>query len=231
MLGIFDNFREVNMISVTLRLVLAVICGGCIGLEREYKRRAAGFRTHILICLGAAVTMLTGEYLYRVARVNIDITRMGAQVVAGIGFIGAGCIMITRRRQIRGLTTAAGLWAAAIIGLCLGAGFYEVGLVATVLVLLAEMLFSKLERWMLENSEEMKILLHYEGREALEEVLATFTRKGVRVRNMVVTRSQKSEKPASSSVIFTLQLDQRVRPSEMKTETEQVSGVVGVEVL
>ena len=75
MLHIFDGLREVTMASVTLRLVLAVLCGGCIGLEREYKRRAAGFRTHILICLGAAVTMLTGEYLYRVMQLNTDITR------------------------------------------------------------------------------------------------------------------------------------------------------------
>ena len=227
MLHIFDGLREVTMASVTLRLVLAVLCGGCIGLEREYKRRAAGFRTHILICLGAAVTMLTGEYLYRVMQLNTDITRMGAQVVAGVGFIGAGCIMVTRRQRIRGLTTAAGLWVAAVIGLCLGAGYYEAGVAGTVLVLAAESIFSRLEHWMLENSEELKLLLEYEGRDALENVLALFARKGVRVRNMVVTRSQDGEKK-SSSVVFTLQLDQHNRADAVTAEVGQVPGVASV---
>ncbi len=230
MLSVFDGLRDVTMASVTLRLVLAAVCGGCIGLEREYKRRAAGFRTHILICLGAAVTLLTGEYLYRVLDLNTDITRMGAQVVAGIGFIGAGCIMVTRRQQIRGLTTAAGLWAAAVIGLCFGAGFYEGGLFATALVLAAEMLFSKLERRILASSEELKLLLEYEGREALENVLALFTRKGVRVQNMAVSRSQDGEKK-SASVVFTLQVDQRTKADELKAELPQVEGVKSVEAI
>lgn len=227
MLHIFDGLREVTMASVTLRLVLAVLCGGCIGLEREYKRRAAGFRTHILICLGAAVTMLTGEYLYRVMQLNTDITRMGAQVVAGVGFIGAGCIMVTRRQRIRGLTTAAGLWVAAVIGLCLGAGYYEAGVAGTLLVLAAESVFSKLEHWMLANSEELKLLLEYEGRDALEKVLALFAQKGVRVRNMVVTRSQDGEKK-SSSVVFTLQLDQRNKADAVTAAVGQVPGVASV---
>ena len=227
MLNIFNGLREITLASVVLRLVLAAVCGGCIGLEREYKRRAAGFRTHILICLGAAVTLLTGQYLYRVMGLNTDISRMGAQVVAGIGFIGAGCIMVTRRQQIRGLTTAAGLCAAAVIGLCLGAGFYEGGLFATVLVLAAELLFSRLEHKILANSEELKLLLEYEGRDALESVLAMFARKGLRVRNMVVTRSQETGK-STSSVVFTLQLDQRHKAEAVVAEVGQVPGVASV---
>ena len=171
--------------------------------------------------------MLTGEYLYRVMQLNTDITRMGAQVVAGVGFIGAGCIMVTRRQRIRGLTTAAGLWVAAVIGLCLGAGYYEAGVAGTVLVLAAESIFSRLEHWMLENSEELKLLLEYEGRDALENVLALFARKGVRVRNMVVTRSQDGEKK-SSSVVFTLQLDQHNKADAVAAEVGQVPGVASV---
>ncbi len=230
MLNIFNGLREITMASVVLRLVLAALCGGCIGLEREYKRRAAGFRTHILICLGAAVTLLTGQYIYRVMGLNVDISRMGSQVVAGIGFIGAGCIMVTRRQQIRGLTTAAGLWAAAVIGLCLGAGFYEGGLFATALVLAAEVLFSRLERRILANSEELKLLLEYEGRDALERVLALFAKKGVRVRNMAVSRSQDGEKD-SASVVFTLQVDQRSKADDLMAELPQVAGVKSVEAI
>ena len=108
-------------------MVLAFLCGGLVGLEREYKRRPAGFRTHILICMGAAMTTLTSQYLYLEMNYQTDMARLGAQVVAGIGFIGAGTIIVTRRQRIKGLTTAAGLWATAIIGLALGAGFYEGG--------------------------------------------------------------------------------------------------------
>ena len=124
MLPIFDGLRDVTMASITLRMVLATICGGIIGVEREYKRRPAGFRTHILICLGAAMTTLTSQYLC-MAHYYTDAARLGAQVIAGVGFIGAGTIIVTRRQRVKGLTTAAGLWASAIVGLSIGAGFYE----------------------------------------------------------------------------------------------------------
>ena len=125
MLSCLDFVRDVDLLSITVRMVLAVICGGLIGIEREYKRRPAGFRTHILICLGAAMTTLTSQFLYLNLHYYTDMARLGAQVVAGIGFIGAGAIIVTRRRRVKGLTTAAGLWAAAIVGLCLGGGDFE----------------------------------------------------------------------------------------------------------
>ena len=123
MLSIFDGLRELTMLSVTVRMAIALFCGGAIGLEREFKRRAAGFRTHILICIGAAMTTLTSQYLFFYMHYYTDMSRLGAQVVAGIGFIGAGTIRVTRRQRVKGLTTAAGLWAAALIGLASGAGF------------------------------------------------------------------------------------------------------------
>ena len=134
MLPWFDGLRDVTLASVTVRMLLAVLCGGIIGLERAYKRRPAGFRTHILICLGAAITTLTSQYLYLNLHYFTDMARLGAQVVAGIGFIGAGTIVVTRQQRVKGLTTAAGLWASAIIGLAIGGGFYEGALLATVLV-------------------------------------------------------------------------------------------------
>ena len=92
MLPIFDGLRDVTLASVTTRMLLAVLCGGLIGIERAYKRRPAGFRTHILICLGAAITTLTSQFLYLNLHYYTDMARLGAQVVAGIGFIGAGSI-------------------------------------------------------------------------------------------------------------------------------------------
>ena len=125
MLPVFDGLRTVTLASVTVRMLLAVLCGGIIGIERAYKRRPAGFRTHILICLGAAITTLTSQYLYLNLHYYTDMARLGAQVVAGIGFIGAGTIVVTRQQRVKGLTTAAGLWASACAGLAIGAGFYE----------------------------------------------------------------------------------------------------------
>ena len=159
MLQIFESLREPSMLSVALRMVLAVLCGGLVGLEREYKRRPAGFRTHILICLGAAMTTLTSQFLLFVMNYPTDIARLGAQVIAGIGFIGAGTIIVTRRQRVKGLTTAAGLWASAIVGLALGAGFYEGGIITTALILLAELVFSKLEYRILASSPEVNLYM------------------------------------------------------------------------
>ena len=133
-LSIFHELRDVTLLSVALRMLLASLCGGVIGIEREYKRRPAGFRTHILICLGAAITTLTSQYLYMYMGYDTDISRLGAQVVAGIGFIGAGTIII-QKQFVRGLTTAAGIWATAGIGLAVGSGMYGLGIAATLLTL------------------------------------------------------------------------------------------------
>ena len=136
MLSVFDGLRSVTTLSVFVRLACAFICGGIIGIERSYKRRPAGFRTHILICIGAAITTLTSQYLYLNMHYFTDMARLGAQVVAGIGFIGAGTIII-HRQLVRGLTTAASLWATAGIGLAAGAHMYVVAAAATVLTLFA----------------------------------------------------------------------------------------------
>ncbi|MDC7243708.1 MAG: MgtC/SapB family protein, partial [Sphaerochaetaceae bacterium] len=113
-----EYLRNFNLLSILVRLVLAMVFGGLIGLERETKRRPAGFRTHILICVGSALTTLTSQYLYLEMHMYTDLARLGAQVIAGMGFIGAGTIIITKRKDVKGLTTAAGLWTTAIIGLC-----------------------------------------------------------------------------------------------------------------
>lgn len=127
MLSFLNPLRDISFASIALRMILAFVCGGLVGIEREFKRRAAGFRTHILICMGAAITTLTSQYLVLEMNYATDMGRLGAQVIAGIGFIGAGSILVTRRQRVKGLTTAAGLWAAAIVGLCFGSGFYEGG--------------------------------------------------------------------------------------------------------
>ena len=227
MLSVFDSLRDVNMVSITVRMVLAVLCGGIIGIEREYKRRPAGFRTHILICLGAAMTTLTSQFLYLELHYYTDMARLGAQVVAGVGFIGAGTIIVTQRQRVKGLTTAAGLWASAIIGLAIGGGFYEGGLFATFLIILAELLFSKLEYRMLENAPEINLYMEYTDRRCLEQVLKLYREK---VLNMEITRATGSEHQ-NACAIFSLRLNKRCKVELLLDAIHRVEGVAAVEEL
>ena len=230
MLSIFDSLRDVNMVSVTVRMVLAVLCGGIIGIEREYKRRPAGFRTHILICLGAAMTTLTSQFLYLELHYYTDMARLGAQVVAGVGFIGAGTILVTQRQRVKGLTTAAGLWASAIIGLAIGGGFYEGALFATFLIILAELLFSKLEYRMLENAPEINLYMEYTDRSCLEQVLKLYREKNVKVLNMEITRATGSEHH-NACAIFSLRLNKKCKVELLLDAIHRVEGVAAVEEL
>ena len=230
MLSVFDSLRDVNMVSVTVRMFLAVLCGGIIGIEREYKRRPAGFRTHILICLGAAMTTLTSQFLYLELHYYTDMARLGAQVVAGVGFIGAGTIIVTQRQRVKGLTTAAGLWASAIIGLAIGGGFYEGALFATFLIILAELLFSKLEYRMLENAPEINLYMEYTDRSCLEQVLKLYREKNVKVLNMEITRATGSEHH-NACAIFSLRLNKKCRVELLLDAIHRVEGVAAVEEL
>ena len=230
MLSCFSPLRDLTLLSVTARMALAFLCGGLIGVEREYKRRPAGFRTHILICLGAAMTTLTSQYLCVAAHYYTDVARLGAQVIAGVGFIGAGTIIVTRRQRVKGLTTAAGLWAAAIVGLAIGAGFYEGGLFTTALILLAELLFSKLEYYILHNAPEVNFYLEYTGRDCLDRLLLLFQERSVKVLDMEVTRSDGSEHH-NACAIFNLRLNKHCPAGELLSALHQVDGVVSAEEL
>ena len=220
MLPIFDGVRDVTVLSTTLRMLLAVVCGGLIGLEREYKRRPAGFRTHILICLGAAMTTLTSQFLYLNLHYYTDMARLGAQVVAGIGFIGAGAIIVTRRRRVKGLTT----------GLCLGGGFYEGGIFATALILAAEMFLSKLEYRMLDNAPEVNLYMEYSNKTCLDNVLRLFRDLNLKVLNMEITRSTETE-THNACALFTLRLNKRCRVEQLIPKMNATEGVVSVEEL
>ena len=230
MLSILHSLRDLNMLSVTVRLLLAFVCGGAIGIEREFKRRPAGFRTHILICLGAAMTTLTSQYLYLVMEYFTDMARLGAQVVAGIGFIGAGTIIVTRHPRIKGLTTAAGLWAAAVVGLALGGGFYEGGVFATVLILLAELVFSKLEYRMLNNAPEINLYMEYVDRDALERALQLFRERQLKILHMEITRATGSE-AHNACAIFSLRLNKSCPVGMLLEGVALQEGIVSVEEL
>ena len=135
--------REITLGAIVLRIIMAEVLGGVIGSERGRMNRPAGMRTYMLVSIGSCVVMLINQYAYQVYGVG-DPVRLGAQVVSGIGFLGAGTIIVTTHNQIKGLTTAAGLWASACIGLAIGIGLYEVAIVACIAVF---SVLTVLHRW------------------------------------------------------------------------------------
>ena len=188
MLHIFDFAREMTLLAITVRMLLAAVCGGVIGVERELKRRPAGFRTHILICVGASMTILTNLYLYQVMHLYTDISRMGAQVIAGISFIGAGTIIVTKRRRVKGLTTAAGLWTVGIIGLVCGAGYLELALFATLMVLFAELVLSKLEYRFARIIQDANLYVEYRHSEDLPQIMDVMQQHGAEIHDLEISR-------------------------------------------
>lgn len=149
-----------RLTTIILRLFLAVILGGLIGMEREEKHRPAGFRTHILVCVSSAVVMLTSEYISNVYRglTNADPARLGAQVISGIGFLGAGTI-IRQGSNVKGLTTAASLWAVACIGLALGIGFYEGAVAGALLIIFTLMVLGRFGRAFSDKTSRLNLLI------------------------------------------------------------------------
>lgn len=141
-----SGLHSLTGLSMALRLVMATVIGGAIGLERGRHGRAAGMRTHMVVCLGSSVCAVLGMYVVERLGFTADPMRVGAQVISGVGFLGAGTILVRRNSQIVGLTTAAGLWATATIGLVVGAGYFEAAVVATVLVLFANLVLPLTER-------------------------------------------------------------------------------------
>ena len=225
----FLRGNDIDSLSVIVRLVLAVICGGVIGLERERKRRPAGFRTHILICLGAAMTTLTSQYIALVLGQFTDLARLGAQVVAGIGFIGAGTIIVTKRRQVKGLTTAAGLWVSAIVGLCCGAGFFEGAIVTTVIILLAELVFSRLEYFVISHARVSNIYVEYSEPENLGKIIDTLKQAEAYIIDLEISKNAKSGKKLT--VTFSIKAPRKTPCQTIMTLISEVEGVLSVEEL
>ena len=141
-----------SYLELTIRLALSILLGGVIGLERETINKPAGFRTHILVCLGSTIVMLVSLFIFTEFKglTNVDPGRIPAQVISGIGFLGAGTIII-EGANVKGLTTAASLWTVAAIGLAVGVGFYYGAILATFLILLTLITFNRLEAVLLKK--------------------------------------------------------------------------------
>lgn len=159
-----------NAIEILVRLILAVILGGLIGIERAGTNHDAGLRTHLLVCLGSAIVMVVSENIL-LDGYTADVTRIGAQVVSGIGFLGAGCILINGNR-IKGLTTAAGLWATASVGLAIGMGYYFISIVSTLLILIAMAFLSPLSTILQkkEKKHNFNLCIEVKNRNSVKQI-------------------------------------------------------------
>lgn len=209
-------------LQIILRLLLAVVCGGVIGMERGRKGRPAGFRTHVLVCLGSSLTVMTNEFMIQKYGTG-DPTRMAAQVVSGIGFLGAGTILVTGRRKIRGLTTAATLWASGCLGLAIGAGFYVASLAGTALIWGVNSLLQRLEEPFMDSARVIFIYLELEDIAAVRHVLDFARERGIRVSDIELMKDE-----AESSLVgmtASLKLLKAMDHQKLHEELEAVEGV------
>ena len=221
--------REVTYLAVVLRIFAAVIIGGLLGLERGLKNRAAGLRTYMLVCVGACIIMLTNQYIYQSSGTG-DPVRMGAQVVSGIGFLGAGTIIVNRRSQIKGLTTAAGLWSSAGVGLALGIGFYEAAIVGAVAIFVIMTLLQRMDDRMHRKNRVLEIYL-----ELLDEIsLGDFLRQ-VRQQEIDISDIQREQDSDADTgiraYIALIRIKKRLDHMDVTEMLQRIPGVVYIEEL
>lgn len=214
MMAIVDYLREFNFVTTVIRLLLALLFGGLIGMERGRRGRAAGMRTHILVCLGAAMTVMTGLFAVQMLGMNSDPLRVGAQVISGIGFLGVGTILVTGRTHVKGLTTAAGLWTTAAIGLALGIGFYEAAFFCTVLSVLTIVYLSRFENVVVGKNRNIELYIEIKDSEKVNEIIEKINNSKYRITKTDV-------RPARSGMIENLGLEASVQLSK-NTDKKQV---------
>ena len=222
MIHLFDGVRALGFGAVAAKMLMACLCGTLIGLERSSKNRPAGFRTHILTCLAAAVAALTSLYIFLEMKLPADISRIGGQVISGLGFIGAGTIVITKRLTIKGLTTAAGLWTTGIIGLAIGSGYYELGLLGTALVLFTETVLERLSRG-IKPAPEYDVELLYNEKTSLDSVLRRCKDSSMAIVNLRIHTLEEGDEARYAAEIS---LRGSVKCEELIDRIHQIPGVV-----
>lgn len=221
------ELREISLLAVVLRITVSVIIGGIIGLEREIKNRPAGLRTYMVVCLGSCLIMLTNQYVCQAFGTG-DPVRMGAQVVSGIGFLGAGTIMVTRRAQVKGLTTAAGLWTAAGVGLAVGVGFYEAAIVSTFAVYVIMTLIQFIDAQVQKKSRSLELYIELSGDCHLGDFLREIRAQEIEIQDIQSEHSTGSDRNVRGYLVY---LKQKKRKSHMELleDIRSIPGVVYLE--
>jgi putative Mg2+ transporter-C (MgtC) family protein len=213
---------------VIFRIVLAVVLGGLIGIERGVRSHPAGFRTHILVCVGACLAMLTNQFVFEAVGAGSDPTRIGAQVISGIGFLGVGTIFMAGRNTVKGLTTAAGLWASGAIGLAAGIGFYIGAIIAAAIVLVVLGLFPLLENSMYRSARGLRLHAEFDSIESERAFVAYIAEGGNTIRAKNVVSVSNIEKKITSQ--YTLRLKHGVESDAFIEELSGLAGVLSIEI-
>lgn len=208
--------QGLSFATILLRLSLAALFGGIIGYERESSKHPAGLRTHMLICIGSALVMLTGQYVFVNVTPSSDPTRMAAQVISGIGFLGVGTIIIVGRQHVRGLTTAAGLWASACMGLAIGIGFYAGAIIGGVLILVIVTVLQRIDSYISVKSKSMDVYIEVDKSGRIDDLQTFFAGRDIHLKNIDMTKNPAS----SSSVGLTLYLKLSARMEHVKILTD-----------
>lgn len=239
MVELLEYLRQLNASSVVLRLTLAMICGGIIGLERQRKRLPAGFRTYMLVCLGAALTMLLSQYeslmlstqwrsLAQEIGIRTDVSRLGAQVINGIGFLGAGTILVTGHQQVTGLTTAAGLWASACTGLAVGAGFYECVLIAFPLIFLSIRVFPIVDVMIQEFSRDINLYIEFSSMNQVGNIINHLKAQDVQIYEVDIERGREKQS-RNPSAFFSVRMNQKQTHSQLLSNLAGLDGICVIE--
>ncbi|MBP3576736.1 MAG: MgtC/SapB family protein [Lachnospiraceae bacterium] len=216
-----------ELVSIIIKLALAMICGGILGMERGKKNRPAGFRTYMLVCVGATLVMLTNQYLCEIYGTG-DPARLGAQVISGIGFLGAGTIIVTGRNRVKGLTTAAGLWADACLGLAIGVGFYSAAIIGGVMILLVMSVLHRLDDRLVANARNVDLYMEFQKMSDLGAFMTRIKEFGMKITEIEMTKSNSAE-DIGIAVLLTLKLEKKRPHTEIIQVLSQVEGVCYLE--
>jgi len=212
-----------NTISILVRLLLAMIFGGIVGIERGIRRRPAGFRTYMLVCVGSALVMMTNEFI-NIKFGGSDPARMGAQVVNGIGFLGAGTIIVTRHHQVKGLTTAAGLWASACAGLAIGIGFYQGAIISSVLIFLIITFLHSVDSKMAGSTRSMDMFVEFTADAKVSDFLSAVISQKIKVLHVEIVQPR-SENYTGLAAIVSIRLPKRFPHYDVVNNLKDIYGV------
>ena len=226
MAAISQQLADITVLSIVVRILLSTFCAGTLGFERERHNQAAGFRTYIIVSDASALVMMTNIFVAGLG--ETDLVRMSASVITGLGFLGAGTIIITARQQVKGLTTAAGLWASACLGLAIGAGFYACAFISMLFMIACMYALPPLERRMTRRAHHMNISLEIESMEKLGSVVGHLRAQGVRIFDFEVNRSGSSALPNFLCQFSAVLPDRRDHP-ELLAELSALDGVILIE--
>jgi putative Mg2+ transporter-C (MgtC) family protein len=222
-----EELAGLNILTTLIRLVLALLCGGILGIERGRKKRPAGFRTYMLVCLGAALVMMTNEYICDIYGTG-DPARMGAQVISGIGFLGAGTIIVTGHNRVRGLTTAAGLWAAACIGLAIGIGYYSGALIGCFMIFVAMAALHNVDERVMADTKVLNLYVEFEKLIYIGKFIEYIKERDIKVNDLEITRSNSADE-VEIAVLLTIRLPKKQAHASIVSLLNGAEGVNYIE--